>query len=100
MRGQSRFRAHRGQALRGSVLLGIDEETAVIGRDGGWQVHGAARVTGADDTANGSEPATPSEFRKTARRIDGAGVRCWVRASPHAPRESQSGRTVRKQSEQ
>ena len=33
------------QAPRGSVVLGIDEETAVIGRDGGWQVHGAARVT-------------------------------------------------------
>ena len=33
------------QAPRGSVLLGIDEETAVIGRDGGWQVHGASRVT-------------------------------------------------------
>jgi cyanophycinase len=33
------------QAPRGSVLLGIDEETAVIGRNGGWQVHGAARVT-------------------------------------------------------
>ena len=33
------------QAPRGSVVLGIDEETAVVGRDGGWQVHGAARVT-------------------------------------------------------
>jgi len=33
------------QAPRGSVLLGIDEETAVIGHDGGWQVHGASRVT-------------------------------------------------------
>lgn len=33
------------QAPRGSVVLGIDEETAVIGRDGSWQVHGAARVT-------------------------------------------------------
>ena len=33
------------QAPRGSVVLGIDEETAVIGRDGGWQVHGASRVT-------------------------------------------------------
>jgi cyanophycinase len=33
------------QAPRGSVVLGIDEETAVIGRDGEWQVHGAARVT-------------------------------------------------------
>jgi len=33
------------QAPRGSVVLGIDEETAVIGRDGAWQVHGAARVT-------------------------------------------------------
>lgn len=33
------------QAPRGSVVLGIDEETAVVGRDGSWQVHGAARVT-------------------------------------------------------
>ncbi|MBA2300677.1 MAG: Type 1 glutamine amidotransferase-like domain-containing protein [Chloroflexi bacterium] len=33
------------QAPRGSVVLGIDEETAVVGRDGAWQVHGAARVT-------------------------------------------------------
>ncbi len=33
------------QARRGSVLLGIDEETAVVGRDGSWQVHGRARVT-------------------------------------------------------
>ncbi len=33
------------QAPRGSVVLGIDEETAIIGRDGSWQVHGAARVT-------------------------------------------------------
>ena len=33
------------QAPRGSVVLGIDEDTAVLGRDGAWQVHGAARVT-------------------------------------------------------
>jgi cyanophycinase len=33
------------QAPRGSVVLGIDEETAVVGHDGAWQVHGAARVT-------------------------------------------------------
>ena len=33
------------QAPRGSVLLGIDEETAIVGRDGAWQVHGRARVT-------------------------------------------------------
>ena len=33
------------QAPRGSVVLGIDEETAVIGRDGSWQVHGPSRVT-------------------------------------------------------
>jgi cyanophycinase len=33
------------QAPRGSVVLGIDEETAVVGRDGSWQVHGAGRVT-------------------------------------------------------
>ncbi len=33
------------QAPRGSSLLGIDEETAAIGRDGVWQVHGRSRVT-------------------------------------------------------
>jgi cyanophycinase len=33
------------QAPRGSVVLGIDEDTAVVGRDGAWQVHGRARVT-------------------------------------------------------
>ena len=33
------------QAPRGSVVLGIDEETAVIGQDGAWQVQGRGRVT-------------------------------------------------------
>lgn len=33
------------QAPRGSVVLGIDEDTAAIGRDGAWQVHGRSRVT-------------------------------------------------------
>lgn len=33
------------QAPRGSAVLGIDEETAVVGLDGTWQVHGASRVT-------------------------------------------------------
>lgn len=33
------------QAPRGSVVLGIDEETAAVGRDGSWQVHGQSRVT-------------------------------------------------------
>jgi cyanophycinase len=33
------------QAPRGSVVLGIDEQTAIVGRDGAWQVHGRARVT-------------------------------------------------------
>jgi cyanophycinase len=33
------------QAPRGSVVMGIDEETAAVGRDGAWQVHGLARVT-------------------------------------------------------
>ncbi len=33
------------QAPRGTVVLGIDEGTAVIGHDGGWQVHGVSRVT-------------------------------------------------------
>jgi len=33
------------QAPRGGVLLGIDEDTAVVGRNGAWQVHGQGRVT-------------------------------------------------------
>jgi cyanophycinase len=33
------------QAPRDTVVLGIDEETAVVGRGGAWQVHGRARVT-------------------------------------------------------
>jgi cyanophycinase len=33
------------QAPRGGVVLGLDERTAVVGRDGSWQVHGASRVT-------------------------------------------------------
>lgn len=33
------------QAPRGSVVLGIDEATALVGRDGAWQVHGRSRVT-------------------------------------------------------
>lgn len=33
------------QAPRGAVVLGIDEETAVVGHNGAWAVHGAARVT-------------------------------------------------------
>jgi cyanophycinase-like exopeptidase len=32
-------------APRGLTVLGIDRETAVIGRDGAWEVHGRARVT-------------------------------------------------------
>jgi cyanophycinase len=33
------------QAPRGIAVLGIDEETAAIGRSGAWQVHGRGRVT-------------------------------------------------------
>ncbi len=33
------------QAPGGSVPFGIDEHTAVVGRDGAWQVYGAGRVT-------------------------------------------------------
>jgi cyanophycinase len=33
------------QAPRGSIVLGIDEGTAAVGRDGAWQVHGRSRVT-------------------------------------------------------
>ena len=33
------------QAPRGSVVVGIDEETALVGRDRAWQVYGRSRVT-------------------------------------------------------
>jgi cyanophycinase len=33
------------QAPRDSVILGIDEDTAAVGRNGTWQVHGRGRVT-------------------------------------------------------
>jgi cyanophycinase len=33
------------QAPRNLVTLGIDEQTAIVGRNGSWQVHGAGRVT-------------------------------------------------------
>ncbi len=33
------------QAPRGSVVIGIDEDTAAVGRGGTWQVHGRGRVT-------------------------------------------------------
>jgi cyanophycinase len=33
------------QTARTLVTLGIDEETAAVGRDGSWQVHGRGRVT-------------------------------------------------------
>lgn len=33
------------QAPRDGVVLGIDERTAVVGRDGSWQVRGEGRVT-------------------------------------------------------
>jgi cyanophycinase len=33
------------QAPRGIATLGIDEETALVGRDGSWQVEGRGRVT-------------------------------------------------------
>lgn len=33
------------QAPPDTTVLGIDEDTAIVGRDGSWQVHGRARVT-------------------------------------------------------
>ncbi len=33
------------QAPRGGVVFGIDEHTAVVGRNGAWQVFGAGRIT-------------------------------------------------------
>jgi len=33
------------QAPRGTAIVGIDDGTALVGRDGAWQVQGTARVT-------------------------------------------------------
>jgi cyanophycinase-like exopeptidase len=33
------------QAPRGVAVVGIDDDTAVLGRNGSWQVHGRGRVT-------------------------------------------------------
>jgi cyanophycinase len=33
------------QSPWGSVVLGIDEHTGIVGHDGAWQVHGRSRVT-------------------------------------------------------
>jgi cyanophycinase len=33
------------QAPRGTIVLGIDDDTALVGRDGSWQVQGTGRVT-------------------------------------------------------
>ena len=33
------------QSPRGSVVLGIDEETGIVGNDGSWHVRGRSRVT-------------------------------------------------------
>jgi cyanophycinase len=33
------------QAPKGGTVLGIDEDTAVVGANGAWQVHGTGRVT-------------------------------------------------------
>ena len=35
----------RSRRRAASIVLGIDEDTAVVGRNGAWQVHGAGRVT-------------------------------------------------------
>jgi cyanophycinase len=33
------------QAPRGGIVIGLDEDTAVVGRNGVWQVHGRGRAT-------------------------------------------------------
>ena len=33
------------QAPRGSIMIGIDEDTGIVGHDGAWQVRGRSRVT-------------------------------------------------------
>ena len=86
------------QAPRGVVVLGIDEDTAVVGRDGAWQVHGAGRVT----VWRGRRR---ERFRRgEAFRIDsrppqpGWSPGAAYAGSPAAT--AQSGRICRKQSEQ
>ena len=49
------------RAPRGTVILGIDEDTAAIGRDGpGWSAERAGSRSGAAATANDIAPGTRS----------------------------------------
>ena len=114
------------QAPRGGVILGIDEDTAVVGRNGAWQVHGAGRVTvwrgpppRAIPQGRGVPDRRPRRRRRLAQLMAGC-ARPRLRVGPDMPmppadrghrlegsgsadpwvREDQSGRIWRKQSEQ
>ena len=107
------------QAPRGSLVLGIDEETAVVGRDGAWQVHGrSASRSGAAAIASASR----GEIFRLSRPASRFARRCLSPAGPpvasrgdvgqeagvgraatldrRSTDRRQSGLTVRKQSEQ
>ena len=88
------------QAPRGDAVLGIDEETAVVGRGGSWQVHGRSRVTvwrgrrrerfragtcsGSEELPGRSVSARP---QSRAQAQDGsAGARLWPSKPRIAPR--------------
>ena len=77
------------QAPRGSVVLGIDEETAVVGRDGAWQVHGAARGSRSGGAAGASATAPARSFR-----LDDCGRR-RAGASATVERDRELDRSVR-----
>ena len=90
--GRSRCpRSSRSRRRAASVVLGIDEDTAVVGRDGAWQVHG--RVAG--HGLAGPPPRALPRGRDCSGSSDDAAA-----AAPVTPASGQSGLTVRKQSEQ
>ena len=66
------------QAPKGGVILGIDEDTAAVGCNNAWQVHGRGRVT----VWRGRHR---ERFRRgEAFRIDGAVDDDGVRAAPRS----------------
>ena len=64
------------QSPRGSVVLGLDEDTGIVGSDGSWQVRGKSRVT---------------VWRGRHRERYKAGIRSGSRAAPVRPPAPSAG---------
>ena len=100
------------------AVLGIDEETAVVGRDGSWQVHGRGarhglarpppRAVPSRATCSASEPRPADTAERPGDSGPGRSVAMGRRERGSGPPRStavgqatrQSGLTCRKQSEQ